>query len=66
MRVYKGGFRLFVVFVMQGLLLLGLFASADAARKKVVKIAYKEQETLDPHASILGRRSPACACCTAA
>jgi peptide/nickel transport system substrate-binding protein len=40
---------------MQGCILLGLFASADAARKKVVKIAYKEQETLDPHASILGQ-----------
>jgi peptide/nickel transport system substrate-binding protein len=53
--VHKGVFRVFVVLVMQGFILLGLFASADAARKKIVKIAYKEQETLDPHASILGQ-----------
>ena len=51
----KGVFRLLVVFVMQGFILLGLLASVEAARKKVVKIAYKEQETLDPHASILGQ-----------
>ena len=30
-------------------------APADAARKKVLKIAGKEQETLDPHRSILGQ-----------
>ena len=53
--MHKGVFRLVVVLVMQGFILLGLFAAADAARKKVVKIAYKEQETLDPHASILGQ-----------
>ena len=53
--MHRGVIRLFVVFMMQGLIVLGLFASAEAARKKVVKIAYKEQETLDPHASILGQ-----------
>jgi peptide/nickel transport system substrate-binding protein len=46
---------LFAVVVVQGFILLGLFASADAARKKIVKIAYKEQETLDPHVGILGQ-----------
>lgn len=30
-------------------------APAEAARKKVLKIAHKEQETLDPHRSILGQ-----------
>ncbi len=30
-------------------------APADAARKKVLHLAHKEQETLDPHASILGQ-----------
>ncbi len=29
--------------------------SVDAAKKKILKIAAKEQETLDPHASILGQ-----------
>ena len=28
---------------------------ASAARKKILKIAGKEQETLDPHRSILGQ-----------
>ena len=36
-------------------MLPGLVASVDAARKKVVRIAYEEQETLDPHAAILGQ-----------
>ena len=30
-------------------------APADAARKKILKLAGKEQETLDPHRSILGQ-----------
>lgn len=30
-------------------------APADAARKKILRIAAKEQETLDPHRSILGQ-----------
>ena len=47
--------RLLAVLAMQGCILLGLFASADAARKKIVKIAYEEQETLDPHVAILGQ-----------
>ena len=47
--------RLFVVLVIQGCILLGLSAFADAARKKVVRIAYEEQETLDPHMAILGQ-----------
>ena len=40
---------------MLGCMLPGLVASVDAARKKVVRIAYEEQETLDPHAAILGQ-----------
>ena len=47
--------RLFAALVMLGCVLLGLFASVEAARKKVVRIAYEEQETLDPHAAILGQ-----------
>ena len=47
--------RLVAALVMQGFVLLGLTASADAARKKIVRIAYEEQETLDPHAAILGQ-----------
>ena len=47
--------RSFVALVMQGFILLALPLSADAARKKVVRIAYEEQETLDPHAAILGQ-----------
>ena len=47
--------RSFVALVMQGFILLGLTVSADTARKKVVRIAYEEQETLDPHAAILGQ-----------
>ena len=40
---------------MLACMLPGLVASVDAARKKVVRIAYEEQETLDPHAAILGQ-----------
>ena len=47
--------RLLAVLAMQGCILLGLFVSADAARKKIVRIAYEEQETLDPHVAILGQ-----------
>ena len=47
--------RLFTVLAMLGCMLPGLVASVDAARKKVVRIAYEEQETLDPHAAILGQ-----------
>ena len=47
--------RLFAALVVLGCVLLGLFASVEAARKKVVRIAYEEQETLDPHAAILGQ-----------
>ena len=47
--------RLLAVLALQGFILLGLFASADAARKKIVRIAYEEQETLDPHVAILGQ-----------
>lgn len=51
----QGFGRLLAVLVVQGCILLGLFAPADAARKKVVRIAYQEQETLDPHVAILGQ-----------
>ena len=47
--------RLVAVLAIQGCILLGLFACADAARKKIVRIAYEEQETLDPHVAILGQ-----------
>ena len=60
MTVHTGGRaqglgRLVAVLAIQGCILLGLFACADAARKKIVRIAYEEQETLDPHAAILGQ-----------
>ena len=60
MTVHTGGRaqglgRLVAVLAIQGFILLGFFACADAARKKVVRIAYEEQETLDPHAAILGQ-----------
>ena len=51
----QGFGRLLAVLALQGFILLGLFASANAARKKVVRIAYEEQETLDPHVAILGQ-----------
>ena len=51
----QGSGRLVAMLVVQGCILLGLFADTDAARKKVVRIAYEEQETLDPHVAILGQ-----------
>ena len=38
-----------------GLLLFPLVEFADGASRKVVRIAYEEQETLDPHVGILGQ-----------
>ena len=40
---------------LAGFLLSGLPGLADAAGRKVVRIAYEEQETLDPHVGILGQ-----------
>ena len=41
--------------LMVGFLLSVLHGLADAAPRKVVRIAYEEQETLDPHTGILGQ-----------
>jgi peptide/nickel transport system substrate-binding protein len=46
------GVAILAVFVMAAMLQV---APADAARKKILNWAQKEQETLDPHASILGQ-----------
>ncbi len=40
---------------MQIFILQELSASADTARKKVLRIACEEQETLAPHVAILGQ-----------
>ena len=47
--------RRLAVLAIAGLLVGGLFGFADAATRKVVRIAYEEQETLDPHVGILGQ-----------
>src|SRR3989442_6744549 len=41
--------------VLVALTLLGRTAHADAQRKKVLNIAAKEPDTLDPHSSTLGQ-----------
>ena len=48
------GHRLAILAIV-GFLLSGTLGFADGARRKVVRIAYEEQETLDPHVGILGQ-----------
>ena len=43
------------VVAVAGFLLSAAPGLADAAGKKIVRIAYEEQETLDPHVGILGQ-----------
>ena len=43
------------ILAVVGLLLSPPLAFADGVRRKVVRIAYEEQETLDPHVGILGQ-----------
>ena len=47
--------RTLAALAIAGFLLCGLFRYTDAAARKVVRIAYEEQETLDPHVGILGQ-----------
>lgn len=51
-RFLRFGVSILAVFVIAAMLQP---APASAAKKKILKIAAKEQETLDPHASILGQ-----------
>ncbi len=53
---FRLGMAILAVFVAVAMLQP---APAEAARKKVLKIAHKEQETLDPHRSILGQTQSA-------
>ena len=48
------GHRLAILTIV-AVLLCGGFGIADGAGRKIVRIAYEEQETLDPHVGILGQ-----------